>query len=73
LRRTAQIGILNNKLKFVTITEKLLGSMTEFKAWIAAKKAAASKLEEYVYHQYIYAMVSGKGKLDYLRYALRTD
>jgi uncharacterized protein YbjT (DUF2867 family) len=46
------------------LTEKLLGSVTEFKTWIAAKKAAASKLEEYVYHQYIYAMVSGKGKLD---------
>jgi hypothetical protein len=45
------------------LTEKLLGSVTEFKAWIAAKKAAATKLEEYVYHQYIYAMVSGKGKL----------
>jgi hypothetical protein len=29
------------------LTEKLLGSVAEFKAWIAAKKAAATKLEEY--------------------------
>jgi uncharacterized protein YdaL len=28
------------------LTEKLLGSVAEFKAWIAAKKAAATKLEE---------------------------
>ncbi|MEH1900580.1 MAG: hypothetical protein V7L04_03985 [Nostoc sp.] len=34
------------------------------KAWIANKKASASSLEEYVYHQYMYAMGSGKGKLD---------
>jgi uncharacterized protein YbjT (DUF2867 family) len=46
------------------LTEKRLGSIAEFKAWITAKKASASSLEEYVYHQYIYAMVSGKGKLD---------
>ncbi|WP_292706550.1 aromatic alcohol reductase [Nostoc sp. NMS2] len=46
------------------LTEKQLGSVTEFQAWITAKKASASSLEEYVYHQYIYAMVSGKGKLD---------
>ena len=46
------------------LTEKKLGSIAEFKVWITAKKASASSLEEYVYHQYIYAMVSGKGKLD---------
>ena len=46
------------------LTEKSLGSVAEFQAWITAKKASASSLEEYVYHQYIYAMVSGKGKLD---------
>ena len=46
------------------LTEKQLGSVPEFQAWITAKKASASSLEEYVYHQYIYAMVSGKGKLD---------
>ena len=48
------------------LTEKHLGSIAEFQAWIAAKKASASSLEEYVYHQYIYAMVSGKGKLDHV-------
>ncbi|MBH8578342.1 aromatic alcohol reductase [Nostocaceae cyanobacterium CENA369] len=46
------------------LTEKQLGSVADFQAWITAKKASASSLEEYVYHQYIYAMVSGKGKLD---------
>ncbi|WP_009632064.1 aromatic alcohol reductase [Synechocystis sp. PCC 7509] len=48
------------------LTEKSLGSIAEMQAWIAAKKASASSLEEYVYHQYMYAMVSGKGKLDRL-------
>ncbi|MEH2205296.1 MAG: aromatic alcohol reductase [Nostoc sp.] len=46
------------------LTEKSLGSIAEMKAWIANKKASASSLEEYVYHQYMYAMVSGKGKLE---------
>ena len=46
------------------LTEKRLGSVSEFQTWIAAKKAAASSLHEYVYHQYLYAMVSGKGKLN---------
>ncbi|MDZ8031225.1 MULTISPECIES: aromatic alcohol reductase [unclassified Nostoc] len=46
------------------LTEKSLGSIAEMKAWIANKKASASSREEYVYHQYMYAMVSGKGKLD---------
>lgn len=46
------------------LTEKQLGSVPEFQAWITTKKASASSLEEYVYHQYMYAMVSGKGKLD---------
>lgn len=46
------------------LTEKQLGSVPEFQAWITANKASASSPEEYVYHQYIYAMVSGKGKLD---------
>ena len=46
------------------LTEKHLGSIAEMKAWIADKKASASSIEEYVYDQYIYAMVSGKGKLD---------
>lgn len=46
------------------LTEQSLGSIAEMKAWITNKKASASSLEEYVYHQYMYAMVSGKGKLD---------
>ena len=46
------------------LTEKSLGSISEMKAWITDKKASASSIEEYVYDQYIYAMVSGKGKLD---------
>ncbi|MEH2414603.1 aromatic alcohol reductase [Nostoc sp.] len=46
------------------LTEKSLGSIAEMKAWIANKKASASSLDEYIYHQYMYAMVSGKGKLD---------
>ena len=49
------------------LTEKQLGSIPEMKAWIANKKASASSVEEYVYHQYMYAMVSGKGKLDRLQ------
>ena len=48
------------------LTEQQLGSIPEFKAWIDTKKASAKSLEEYVYHQYIYAMVSGKGKLDHI-------
>lgn len=46
------------------LTEKSLGSITEMQAWITAKKASASSLGEYILHQYMYAMVSGKGKLD---------
>jgi uncharacterized protein YbjT (DUF2867 family) len=48
------------------LTEKRLGSIPEFQAWITAKKASAKAVEEYVYHQYIYGMVSGKGKLDHI-------
>ena len=46
------------------LSEKSLGSIAEMKAWITNKKASASSLEDYIYHQYMYAMVSGKGKLD---------
>lgn len=46
------------------LAEKSLGSVAEMQAWITAKKASAHSLEEYVYHQYMYGMVSGKGKLD---------
>lgn len=46
------------------LTEKLLGSIAEMQAWITAKKASATSLNDYIFHQYMYAMVSGKGKLD---------
>jgi uncharacterized protein YbjT (DUF2867 family) len=46
------------------LTEKSLGSIAQMQASIAAKKASASSVEEYVYDQYLYAMESGKGKLD---------
>jgi hypothetical protein len=48
------------------LTEKKLGSIPEFQTWITAKKASAKAVEEYVYYQYIYAIVSGKGKLDHI-------
>ena len=48
------------------LAEKQLGSIPEMKAWIDRKKASAHVLEEYVYHQYMYAMESGKGKLDHI-------
>lgn len=46
------------------LTEKSLGSIAEMQAWITTKKASAKSLNEYVFHQYMYAMLSGKGKLD---------
>jgi uncharacterized protein YbjT (DUF2867 family) len=46
------------------LAEKLLGSVAELQAWIAAKKPSASSPIEYVPQQYEYTMVSGKGKLD---------
>ena len=49
------------------LTEKSLGSIAEMKAWITTKKASASSLADYVSHQYDYAMVSGKGKLDQIQ------
>jgi uncharacterized protein YbjT (DUF2867 family) len=49
------------------LTGKSLGSIAEMKAWITNKKASASSLAEYVSHQYDYAMVSGKGKLDLIQ------
>ncbi len=51
-----------NKLK-----EKLLGSVEELQAWIAAKKPTAKSPVDYVPQQYEYTMVSGKGKLDRLQ------
>jgi uncharacterized protein YbjT (DUF2867 family) len=58
-----QLKAIYEGAKGIKLTEKQLGSIAEMKAWIANKKASASSLEEYVYHQYMYAMVSGKGKL----------
>jgi hypothetical protein len=55
------------------LVEKQLGSIAEMQAAIATKKASASTVKEYVYDQYMYGMLSGKGKLDYLRYTLLTD
>ncbi len=46
------------------LVEKQLGSIAEMQAAIATKKASASAVEEYVYDQYMYGMLSGKGKLD---------
>ncbi len=49
------------------LTEKSLGSIAQMQASIATKKASASSIEEYVYDQYLYAMESGKGKLDQIQ------
>jgi uncharacterized protein YbjT (DUF2867 family) len=46
------------------LAEKKLGSIAEMQTAIATKKASASAVEEYVYDQYMYGMLSGKGKLD---------
>ena len=46
------------------LVEKQLGSIAEMQASIAKKKASAKSIEEYVYDQYMYGMLSGKGKLD---------
>jgi uncharacterized protein YbjT (DUF2867 family) len=46
------------------LTEKQLGTIPEMKAWIAAKKASARSIQEYVFDQYMYGIVSGKGRLD---------
>jgi nucleoside-diphosphate-sugar epimerase len=48
------------------LTEKSLGSIAQMQASIATKKASATSVEEYVYDQYLYAMESGKGKLDHI-------
>ena len=49
------------------LAEKPLGSIAAMKAWITDKKASAHSIEEYVYDQYMYAMESGKGKLDQIQ------
>jgi hypothetical protein len=52
----------------LTTTDDTAKCIAEMQAAIATKKASASTVEEYVY-----GMLSGKGKLDYLRYTLLTD
>ncbi len=59
-----QLKVTYEEATGTKLTEKSLGSIAEMKAWITAKKASASSLEEYIYHQYMYVMVSGKGKLE---------
>jgi len=49
------------------LTAKHLGTVTELKAWIDAKKLSSSSPMEYIPQQYEYTMVSGKGKLDHLQ------
>lgn len=48
------------------LREKRLGSTDDLKGWIKQTKQTASSPMEYVFQQYHWAMVSGKGKLDRL-------
>jgi hypothetical protein len=41
-----------------------LGSVEDLTAWIDQKKAIATSPYEYLSQQYLFATVSGKGKLD---------
>ena len=59
-----QLKAVYEEVTHTQLIEKQLGSIAEMQAWIANKKASARSLEEYVYHQYMYAMESGKAKLD---------
>lgn len=43
---------------------KHLGSVEDLESWIEQKKQTASSPNEYLPQQYIYTMVSGKGKFD---------
>ena len=47
-----------------TLTQKHLGSVEDLKAWIEKTISNASSPYEYLPQQYLYTMVSGKGKLD---------
>jgi uncharacterized protein YbjT (DUF2867 family) len=49
-----------------TLKKKNLGSVEDLKTWIDTTKQKATSHYEYLSEQYIYAMVSGKGKLDSL-------
>lgn len=46
------------------LTVKHLGSVEDLETWIEQKKQTASSPNEYLPQQYIYTMVSGKGKFD---------
>ncbi|NJL53117.1 MAG: hypothetical protein HC930_14675 [Hydrococcus sp. SU_1_0] len=43
---------------------KHLGSVADLESWIEQKKQTASSPNEYLPQQYVYTMVSGKGKFD---------
>ncbi len=47
-----------------TLVENHLGSVADLQAWIANKKTTATSPFEYIPQQYLFGMVSGKGKLD---------
>lgn len=47
-----------------TLIENPLGSVEDLTAWIDKTKAIATSPYEYLPQQYLFAMVSGKGKLD---------
>lgn len=49
-----------------TLRVQPMGSIAELFTWIQTMKAKATSLYEYLPEQYLYAMVSGKGKLDAL-------
>jgi uncharacterized protein YbjT (DUF2867 family) len=49
-----------------TLSENHLGSVEELQAWIAQAKQKATSHFEYLAQQYLYVMVSGKGKLQSL-------
>jgi nucleoside-diphosphate-sugar epimerase len=47
-----------------TLVENHLGSIADLQAWIANKQKTATSPYEYVAQQYLFGMVSGKGKFD---------
>lgn len=51
------------------LTKKRLGSIEDLKSWIEQKKQKADSPMEYLPQQYLYAMVSGKGKFNNIQNA----
>ena len=51
------------------LTKKRLGSVEDLKSWIEQKKSLADSPMEYLPQQYLYAMVSGKGKFNNIQNA----